>query len=216
MKLGENIPIRKELKEIFGIENFKHGLFYDFQCAIRFDLNDGGSHLKMFLQSWDRFNEIFNFIFKNSKSLDIVLCTYDDKNIKKEHPKGFCMLKKCGFKLPEKLQSFKTIYKEDDDEVNASYQYLYYFTSKKDIFNVKSIIWVILGGELGIRPTAGVSAYFIDFNREILVHPYDDRGCDIIGVEKKTLLPIYTKYKQWLIDYDYDREKMKKFFEEGE
>jgi predicted Ser/Thr protein kinase len=40
---------------------------------------------------------------------------------------------------------------------------------------------------------------------------YDDRGLDIVGINKKTLEPYYKKYNTWLLDYD--RGKMDKIFE---
>jgi len=214
MEHEKDILIRKKLKDIFKIENFNDGLFYDFKYAVRFELSIGKldePRLHMFLQAWNKFNKIFNFVFKDSKKIDVVLCIDDYMNIKKGYPKAFHMLRKCGFKPPKKIELYKTICVEDGDEANVTYRYLYYFTIKKESFNIKSIVWAILGRELGIKPTAGILAYFIDFDRKILVYPYDDRGCDVIGVKKEDILPIYVKFKDWLLDYD--KKRMRDTFE---
>jgi len=85
MEHEKDILIRKKLKDIFKIENFNDGLFYDFKYAVRFELSIGKLNeprLHMFLQAWNKFNKIFNFVFKDSKKIDVVLCIDDYMNIK--------------------------------------------------------------------------------------------------------------------------------------
>jgi hypothetical protein len=44
--------------------------------------------------------------------------------------------------------------------------------------------------------------YLLSLDRQILFHPYDDHGMDIIGNNRVVLEQIYTKFNDWLLDYD--------------
>lgn len=63
-------------------------------------------------------------------------------------------------------------------------------------------MWAICSKDLGIQPSAKVNAYFIDFDKQIIAHPYDDRGMDIVAIKKDALSFLYRDYYSWLLDYD--------------
>ena len=47
--------------------------------------------------------------------------------------------------------------------------------------------------------------YFFDLSRKIMMHMYDDRGCDIVSTNLDCLAPLYNDFNEWLLDYDRDR-----------
>lgn len=53
--------------------------------------------------------------------------------------------------------------------------------------------------------------YFINIDKKLIFHMYDDRGLDIISADKEILQPIYKKHNEWILDYD--REQIDKQFE---
>lgn len=55
------------------------------------------------------------------------------------------------------------------------------------------------------------SVFLISLNEGIIFYLYDDRGLDIVSLNKQSLKPIYERFKDWLLDYDIDR--MKETFE---
>jgi hypothetical protein len=57
----------------------------------------------------------------------------------------------------------------------------------------------------------GKEIYFININKKLIFQMYDDRGLDIIATNKDTLLPIYKKHNEWILDYD--REKIDNIFQ---
>jgi hypothetical protein len=61
------------------------------------------------------------------------------------------------------------------------------------------------------RITQDKDIYFININKQLIFHMYDDRGLDIIAANIETLRPIYEKHNNWLLDYD--REKIDKQFQ---
>ena len=61
----------------------------------------------------------------------------------------------------------------------------------------------LLGREIGIAPeTRWISIHIVDFARKIAVHPYDDRGIDVIGPDRETLAPLYEQLGDWLLAFD--------------
>ena len=42
----------------------------------------------------------------------------------------------------------------------------------------------------------------MDFARKVVVHPYDDRGMDVIGPDRDSLMPLYERLNGWLLDHD--------------
>jgi len=51
-------------------------------------------------------------------------------------------------------------------------------------------------------PFPPVIAFLVDFDRDILLHVYDDRGVDVTALDRATLLPLYRSRAEWLLDYD--------------
>lgn len=47
-----------------------------------------------------------------------------------------------------------------------------------------------------------VEIYFVNITKRIIFHMYDDRGLDIIASDVETLKPIYTKFNNWILDYN--------------
>jgi hypothetical protein len=68
------------------------------------------------------------------------------------------------------------------------------------------LLWSPMAIEMGIRPALPGWLFLVDLDRRIAVNPYDDRGMDVISVDRETLVPLYRKFGEWLLDYD--REQM--------
>lgn len=52
--------------------------------------------------------------------------------------------------------------------------------------------------------SANKEIYFININRSIIFHIYDDRRLEIISTNKEEIRPIYEEYSKWILDYDRD------------
>lgn len=63
---------------------------------------------------------------------------------------------------------------------------------------------------LGFRELSS-AVFFFDTNRNILFHPYDDRGADVVAEKAEDIRFLYEDCKNWLLDYDLER--MKQIFE---
>ncbi len=52
--------------------------------------------------------------------------------------------------------------------------------------------------------------FLVNLSQKLVVHVYDDRGMDVVALDKGTLRPLYQRYESWLLDYD--REQMDALF----
>lgn len=65
----------------------------------------------------------------------------------------------------------------------------------------REILTGIANYEQGREPSIGQRVYFIDANRDIIFHLYDDRGCIIFAKEKEKLQSLYAKFNDWLAEH---------------
>ncbi|AQU80739.1 MULTISPECIES: DUF3885 domain-containing protein [Planococcus] len=79
--------------------------------------------------------------------------------------------------------------------------------------NYREILKGIGNYEQGRDPSIGESVYFMNTEKDIVFHMYDDRGCDVFGLNKDTLAPLYHKFRKWILDYN--RIEIDYAFEEG-
>lgn len=55
--------------------------------------------------------------------------------------------------------------------------------------------------------------YFINRDRNIILHVYDDRGMDLIAASVEDLKAIYEQHKDWILDHD--RSSVEELFQPG-
>jgi len=55
--------------------------------------------------------------------------------------------------------------------------------------------------EQGREPSIGQSVYFLNKEKDILFHMYDDRGCIAHAISKEQIRALYIKYNDWIVNY---------------
>ena len=68
-----------------------------------------------------------------------------------------------------------------------------------------TMLWSNLAVDFGIKPVAPVDVAFVDPNRRLYLHAYDDRGMDVISVEKEMLASLRRDFDAWILNYDRAR-----------
>ncbi len=170
----------------------KKPVFYNNKCGIRFSLSKKeNSDVNRFLECFSNTRKLFELTFQNSKEIYVVLELFDYEKTKSDNPRGLEELNKRGF-VPGKNFKRSTFHDKEED----FYRYRYLFKEQKESPSVDVLLWAVLGSDLGIKPSAEVDAYLIDEAEELLFHPYDDRGCDIVSSDEKKIMPIYEKLKK--------------------
>jgi Domain of unknown function (DUF3885) len=97
-------------------------------------------------------------------------------------------------------------------EIKNEYKVKFVYARLKSI-SYKEVLEGIGNYEQGRDPSIGESVYFISTEKDIIFHMYDDRGCDVFGLNKDTLVPLYYKFRKWILDYN--RIEIDDAFEDG-
>ena len=208
---------REFLKDNFKGLRLRQPLFYSWIFGLRFDLQVGETDTDEYFQEVTRrASTIFQTAFDNSDKIFFVFMDYKYKRRK---------IRSSNF-------TFKQIDSLEKTEINYSKEFrLYEPDDKFDIRNIaiiksttdridyKNILTAI--GHTDFPPRkprldqngflTGKEIYFVNIDKKLIFHMYDDRGLDIVSADKETLRPIYKKLNDWILEYD--REQIDKQFE---
>lgn len=206
----------------FLTDNFKglrlrKPLFYSWKFGLRFDLQVGETNTDEYFQEVTRrASTIFETAFANSDKVFVVFMDYKYKR--------------------RKIRFSNFIFKQIDNlqknEINYSKEFRLYEPSDKfdirniaiikltaDRINQKNILTAIGHSDFPPRQPrldqngalTAKEVYFVNIDKKLIFHMYDDRGLDLISADKEMLKPIYKKHNNLLLDYD--RERIDKQFE---
>ncbi|MCQ6959000.1 DUF3885 domain-containing protein [Mucilaginibacter aquariorum] len=192
-------------------------LFYNWGKALRFDLernfdNDSNSVL------------YFDEVIKRAVTL------YEASF--KPNDNAFFILRQYKFKKG-KIRTGNYFFKQLTglNKVDVSYCSIKSFNYSKDTFNIA--IGETLVKQINISNILSAIAlsnmpriksfekfynidlpfeiYFINKDKKLIFHMYDNRGLDILGDNVEAIRPMYTTYNNWILDYD--RKQMNSLFE---
>lgn len=188
-------------------------LFYYAPIGIRFEMGDPEICLKKgyMKQVYHRSVTLFREVFSQNDEMFLVVAAhrkphYTNKgksiNIRK-YVKDKQILYKLGIiQLP--------YFFEGEDEKYAFLPtglktYLYSLKCKVSDVRYFEMLKAIANHDVGIKPMISEDCFFINTNKHIIFHLYDDRGADIIASSKDTLQNLYYEYNHWILDYDREQ-----------
>ena len=191
-------------------------LFYKWDYGIRFEIGDpdiclwkdSNKHLinhAYFVAALYRARVLFESIFEPD---DNMLCVFQkySKGRQKINKNSYCYHNINHYHKIESIKTKDTFYQEDIEYKSEHTHRLVFHTKRKNINHIyllNKCIYTDFGGHT-------LETYFINTDKDIIYHLYDDRGLDIISKQKKTLKDIYKKFDNWILDYD--REEIDKIF----
>lgn len=100
-------------------------------------------------------------------------------------------------------------YEDDEQMVTSEYRVRVKF---EDI-RISYLLTALANQDFDRRPRVYGNVMLFNSTKQILLHIYNDRGCDVYGVSKDSLLPLYHQYRSWILDYN--RIQIDNVFEEG-
>jgi hypothetical protein len=189
---------------VFGESAFEPGLFYANEPALRFELSRGGTHVEQFTQAYDRAREIARHVFGDSASLVVVLAWWGE-GPPVRHLDVFRSLRACGVRVTRPRSCWARAW---EDQYGLETRTFAAF--RADVSALDGLLWGPLAADLGIRPRLPARIYLADPERGVLLHPYDDRGMDVIGPDRALLAHLYARFHDYLLPYDLER--MRAFF----
>ncbi|WP_068604429.1 DUF3885 domain-containing protein [Paenibacillus swuensis] len=89
-------------------------------------------------------------------------------------------------------------YEDDEQMVTSEYRVRVKF---EDI-RMSYLLTALANQDFGRKPCVYGNVMLFNATKQILFYIYDDRGCDVYGVSKESLLPLYHQYRRWILDYD--------------
>ncbi len=212
---------KQEYRQFLG-DNFqglrlRKPLFYSWDFGLRFDLQVGKTDTDEYFQEVTRrASTIFKTAFDDSDNLFLVFMDYKYKRRK-------IIFSNITFKQIDSLEKSEITYSkefrlyEPGDKFDIRNIAIIKLTT--DRVNYKNILTAIRHTDFPPRQPrldqngflTGKEIYFVNIDKKLIFHMYDDRGLDIISADKETLRPIYKKHNDWILDYD--REQIDKQFE---
>lgn len=198
----------------FNCSEFPHAIFYKFEYALRFELGGEGVStlrpLKRIIQAFDRAKFVAAELFNESQSVWMLTSEYCGAVPRGKRLKPY---KSCGLKRKDFQYLGSVSQRENPDVDNEDGEVFRHWDAVElaDQGQLNEVMWLALGGELGIRPASFAAIYFVDFAKGLVLHPYDDRGMDVAALCKEDLASLYSARKDWLLEYN--REEIKALFE---
>lgn len=196
--------MKNKIISTFGEKIFLRPLFYQYTGGLRFELSEGGTMLEQFLRALEKANEICQYIFNDNQSIIVCLRTIQHSNIF-AYREILRELVLAGIHIPKSFEYWL----ENDTDNEIIWLYVAF---EMPVNLLKNLLWCALATDFGsIRPNPHCWVYLFDCEKQIAVFPYDDRGMDVVGNNKKQLTKLYQKFNHYLLDYD--RATMKATFE---
>jgi len=179
---------------------------------IRFELGlvelEGEEYFK---EIYHRVLSIFNFLFNKTDTIMLIASintSIEYRGNDLVNIQRFLKDKKLLYGLNCKTVPYE--YDEEDTEMKTTQ---YSLKLKKEDIRLGYLFQAISNTDFGRKPRIEGNLYLLNLSESTLLHMYDDRGCDVYSLDKENLLPLYHKYRNWILDYN--RIQIDHIFEEG-
>ncbi len=207
---------RDFIRNNFQSLRLRKPLFYSYDFGLRFNLQIGEFNSEeYFLEVIKRATQIFETAFNESDKVFFIMMDY-------KHKRRKIRFSNFAFKQIKNLQNSDIIFTKENRiyEPNDKLDIRNVAIVKTEVcsINYSQILTAIGNTDFGGRQPrleqnyyfSSKELYFINIDKKLILHMYDDRGLDIIATNIETLRPIYSKHLNWLLDYD--RESIEKQF----
>lgn len=185
-----------------GVKDIPFRTFYNFPYALRFELGIGENRIRRMISAFDRARAICNHILEIQIDEIYAVFRMIDKKDGQFFKQQFFQIMSdyLNISSDEFINYGVTAMPEgyEDDDL-CCYWYAIQLNNRADI---DSLLWFPVSAEMGFEPSLPAYLYIFDRKNGILIHPYDDRGMDVIAANKQSLITLYQDFNGWLLDYD--------------
>lgn len=182
-------------------------IFYSAQIGIRFDIGDS-SDLEVYINKrtfnplyiqhcLDRATQIINSLPDAPDILAIQVNYIDEQGLKRSIKDVLSVTK-----LPQPQEIDKKEIHVDDWKENTA---VLLWDLSKTNFEKETLLKEIIISDLGGEHLLTASVFWVWTNHKIMFHLYDDRGADLVASEKSAIKDIYTRFNNWILEYDRNR-----------
>ena len=185
-------------------------LFYAWNVSIRFELGVNDSPVSIhenpfYLQGvYRRAIDLFEALHAPEDEMYLVVDVHDfgsghalrrKLNVFAKYVKKNAVLRR----LQHENRSY--IYPEDDEEGTFRTHRFSLRCSRSDLRYV-ALLKAICNQDMGRSPSIHYPIYFVNETKGTIYYVYDDRGCDLLGVDKDAIQWVYKEFNDWILDYD--------------
>lgn len=197
------MKLRKKTQEIVG-SPYRHALFYNFPGGLRFGLSTDGSPLDQVLVALRKATEICDDIFGGQESLLVHLMTFAPISRFGLRSK-LRELRRAGIVIPHVREMWLS-FEDESDEDGGEKSCWVSCAFELPVTKLQNLIWCAVTSDFGdsLSPNPQCKVYMLNVEEEILVHPYDDRGMDVISRSSSALKRLYERHNNLLLDYDIE------------
>lgn len=196
------MDLETKIHEIVG-RPYRHALFYDFPGGLRFELSEKGGPLDRALTALRKATVICEDVFRGEERMLVHLSIYAPKS-RFRLRKALLELRIAGIFIPKARavwldaeRQASDEHREDNDLVNCAFEVP---TTK-----LQNFLWcAMVRDSRSLRPNPHANVYLLNLNKSIVVHPYDDRGMDVVGRRTADLTGLYERYHELLLRYDIE------------
>ena len=193
-------------------------LFYNNAFGLRFEIGlpdigvwenyeKGKLNNKYFDTALDRSIDIFQAAFTSTDSISIAYQIYSHS--RKKIKKGNYLFKQISDIKTKKVifTEHRDIYTEDlDYKCNCWRRVTISDIKTKDV-NFTNILLALINTDFSVRqPSMQGQCFFINHTKGLVLNLYDDRGMDVVALEKNKLIELYKSHSELILEYD--REKI--------
>ena len=182
-----------------GLNELQPPIFYNAPVGMRFEiggeedvyvkkgilrtLHPNPQYVK---EAIERALTIFNSFPQNDWLLRIDV--YDQREIGQ-------VCKKLQLGVPQ--ETVKKEYLLEGDEMT---HYELYWDLNQMNWSIEKLIKEVVLADIGGLNSLASAVFLLHTKEHILYYLYDDRGLDVVAQDKETLLPLYEKYSNWILD----------------
>jgi hypothetical protein len=199
---NERMNLRRKIQEIVG-RPYRDALFYNFPGGLRFELSDGGSPLDQALTALRKATAICDDVFGGEEKILVHLEAFAPASYFGLR-KMLCELRIAGIVVPR----VRDVWLEAEDQTDEADGSGPWVNAAFEISTAKlqNLLWCAVTDDFGasLRPNPHCRVYLLNPNKGILVHPYDDRGMDVISRDTAALAGLYERHDNLLLDYDME------------
>jgi hypothetical protein len=188
------------LLSTFQNKPFTRPYFYNHPGGLRFELSEGGSAINQFLSAMRKATLICQDIFPPDQPITVRLQTYDAARNPFQMRNALAQLHHAGINIPRQRSLWTTPLDPHMADFPGLSLHIAFDAPPSLLPN---LLWCAFVADFGaIQPRPPCDVFLHNLPDRILVHPYDDRGMDVVGPNHPLLSKLYAKHNPLLLDYD--------------
>jgi hypothetical protein len=154
-----------------------------------------------FIRAFSRARSIADRALAQSAAMTAIVGTWPPPEHDTPQSDYFIALDHIGFRAPDPVSVWSAPVARGEPDILLSWQAL----AIDDPMMRDTLLWTSIANEMPVTPKAAVIVYFVDFVAGVMLHAYDDRGMDVIALERAAIEPMYRDFDDWLLDHDRPR-----------